>query len=86
MFYTRVSSDIPNVLSALDDVDPSVSYFRGRVSWDTARTLRDGACWGPAVEVCSAPRVVQMGRARPIILIPAPESCSCGERRGFKGK
>ena len=30
--------------------------------------------------------VVRMGSACPVILIPAPRSCPCVERRGFKGK
>jgi hypothetical protein len=46
----------------------------------------DGACWGPTVEVCSAPGVVRMGGTRPVVLISAPGSYLCGERRGFRGK
>lgn len=30
--------------------------------------------------------VVQTGSACPVILIPAPRSCPCGERKGFKRK
>jgi hypothetical protein len=36
--------------------------------------------------VCGAPRVVRTGRARLVVLIPAPRSCPCGERRGLRGE
>lgn len=46
----------------------------------------DGACWGPMVEVCGAPGVMQTRRARPVVLIPTPVSCPWEERRGFGGR
>jgi len=41
---------------------------------------------GPAAEACDTLGVVQTGRDRPVVVIPAPGFCPCGERRGFKGK
>jgi hypothetical protein len=70
----------------ISDIESHGAWTGGREMGRSEPRLADGACWGPVVEMCGAPEVVQTGRARPVILVPAPESCPRGERRGFKGR
>jgi hypothetical protein len=80
VLHTCVQVYVPNVLYASDVCYIQVFHISELESHTTQLMRRGIGCDepGPVVKVCGAPRVVWTGCTR--------GSCSCGERRGFKGK